>query len=310
MRGWLREADRIAAELPRVRLILWQIEARALPAAGEVSRQQFRAHLKKVAVLQQAIDRSHDSVDGPDPQLIADPADARPAALDARAWPLVDPDRPAASYGDEARGLALARRAVALPGDGRLRVYQRTQAWALFANGLFDEARAALAAALRLAPAEEAGAYRLVQRRLDQAVVDAPRALAQAWAELAARHGELSPPRAGAPSVAAADRELHGDLAAIAAGIEAFAGPLSRKTTPQKLALLRRLGANRILICRYAKLDDQSGDRALQRFDAFLRASSSCNGQHSQVFQCLELLQPAVGNPRAAQIQLDQAAYG
>ena len=72
--------------------------------------------------------------------------------LNDLAWALVDPER-----GDEetdvVRGLRLARAAVAVaPEDTAI---QDTLAWALFANGLHDEALAASEQALELAVEED-----------------------------------------------------------------------------------------------------------------------------------------------------------
>jgi serine/threonine protein kinase/formylglycine-generating enzyme required for sulfatase activity len=64
------------------------------------------------------------------------PADAD--ALNALAWPLVDPAKPV--YGQEVRALLLARRAVDAASEEQRSGIRVTLAWALFKRGRFDEA--------------------------------------------------------------------------------------------------------------------------------------------------------------------------
>jgi formylglycine-generating enzyme required for sulfatase activity len=64
------------------------------------------------------------------------PADAD--ALNALAWPLVDPAKPV--YGQEVRALLLARRAVDAASEEQRSGIRDTLAWALFKRGRFDEA--------------------------------------------------------------------------------------------------------------------------------------------------------------------------
>ena len=91
--------------------------------------------------------------------------------LNDRAWRVVDPDGNGA--GDRAHALKLARAAVKLdPGSAPPR---DTLAWALFANGLHDEAAAESARALELASEAEKAAYQGYLERL-RSMVEAARA--------------------------------------------------------------------------------------------------------------------------------------
>ena len=87
-------------------------------------------------------------------------AKARPAPsaikLNNEAWALVDPDR-ADKATDVGRGLKLARAAVQV--DAKYLPVRDTYAWALFANGLYEEALTASAEALEMASTREKSAY-------------------------------------------------------------------------------------------------------------------------------------------------------
>jgi tetratricopeptide (TPR) repeat protein len=90
--------------------------------------------------------------------------------LNNRAWALIDPDRTDKET-DVALGLRLARAAVeAAPGDSGIR---NTLAWALFANGLYDEAIAVSEKALELAPEAEKDAYQGYLDRLRSMIAEA-----------------------------------------------------------------------------------------------------------------------------------------
>ena len=94
-------------------------------------------------------------------------------AIDANleAWALVDPDR-ADKATDVARALAIARDALAnAPGHLPLR---ETYAWALFANGRFDDALAELAKAKGMGPIDDAHRYDGAQSRM-RALIQAAR---------------------------------------------------------------------------------------------------------------------------------------
>jgi len=83
-----------------------------------------------------------------------------PKHLNYKAWRLVNPDRQVRET-DTALALRMIRAALASieEGDARLDFYHRTHALALFENGFFEEAIAALEYALELAPEEGKAAY-------------------------------------------------------------------------------------------------------------------------------------------------------
>jgi tetratricopeptide (TPR) repeat protein len=83
-----------------------------------------------------------------------------PKHLNYKVWNLVNPDR-AVKETDTALALRMIRAALASieEGDARLDFYHRTHALALFENGFFEEAIAALEYALELAPEEGKAAY-------------------------------------------------------------------------------------------------------------------------------------------------------
>ncbi|MBK8100036.1 MAG: protein kinase [Planctomycetes bacterium] len=89
-----------------------------------------------------------------------------PNVLNGTAWQAIDPD--AANQGDPARALRCAEAAVGLaPGSAPFR---DTLAWALLANGRLEDAEAASARALELAPPSEQDDYRGHLARLQTAV--------------------------------------------------------------------------------------------------------------------------------------------
>jgi formylglycine-generating enzyme required for sulfatase activity len=87
-------------------------------------------------------------------------------ALNQIAWPLVDPDR--ISFGDEARALAIARRAAELAPDSA--AILDTLAWALLANGLGAEAEETALRAVDAAPEDEREQYEASAQKVREAV--------------------------------------------------------------------------------------------------------------------------------------------
>jgi tetratricopeptide (TPR) repeat protein len=87
--------------------------------------------------------------------------------LNEIAWPLVDPDRSERDT-DLVLGLALARAAV--DGAPEEASYYDTLAWALFANGLYEEAIQASKDALRLAAEDDKADYQQYLERLRQMI--------------------------------------------------------------------------------------------------------------------------------------------
>jgi len=93
------------------------------------------------------------------------------AALTEQIWHMVDPDR--SIYGQEPEGLAYARFARDCAEDDEVCIASQRLAWALFANGLDEQALAASEEALNHASETEAEAYDADRRRLVAAVADA-----------------------------------------------------------------------------------------------------------------------------------------
>jgi formylglycine-generating enzyme required for sulfatase activity/serine/threonine protein kinase len=88
--------------------------------------------------------------------------------LDALAAPLVDPSRD--SFGEEARGLALAQRAVAVAGPGEIAAMKMALARAQLANARFDEALATAKSAVADAPADQRAELEARSRDLEAGV--------------------------------------------------------------------------------------------------------------------------------------------
>jgi WD40 repeat protein len=89
--------------------------------------------------------------------------------LNARAWPLVDPDRRRQDT-DVALGLRLARAAVSLTSNASNLL--DTLAWALYANALYERAIAESKKALELAPDENKDAFRGYLERMRAMVAE------------------------------------------------------------------------------------------------------------------------------------------
>ena len=88
--------------------------------------------------------------------------------LNELAWPLVDPKR--SVFGREEEGLALARRAVEVAGSEPSAELLDTLAWALFWNGLEEEAKKASAKALAVASAWRYYKFRGMRDLLDERI--------------------------------------------------------------------------------------------------------------------------------------------
>ncbi|MGH7152000.1 MAG: hypothetical protein ACREIU_14945, partial [Planctomycetota bacterium] len=171
--GWLDRAQRLVEAIPQHEERLADLRSRAIPWTEE-DRAKHRAshprlpeletakrHLEYRRRLQTAIESTSPKRD-PTPEEVGVDLASLPATaegVNALAWPLVDPDRK--DWGGEEKGLVLARNAVALaaglPAPERASI-RDSLAWALFANGRFEEAVAEEERAL-----EEAGAERKLE---------------------------------------------------------------------------------------------------------------------------------------------------
>jgi formylglycine-generating enzyme required for sulfatase activity/serine/threonine protein kinase len=150
------------------------------------------------------------------------------AALNNRAWPLVDPER--RLFGRELEGLVLSRLAVARASDDTVRAEAGdTLAWALLSVGLDDEALEAGHAALSAAPAHLKGKFKELYQRLERAVLlqkggALDRQIERLEPELAKLEEHLS--RAGRWRFASPDDQAwHDQLAKLVELIEAFRHP-------------------------------------------------------------------------------------
>ncbi len=215
---------------------LEELRARAQPETPEEHEAARRAHPRfgELVTLERkcdALQRAQDVRAGrARPALAPLEASLREraaAGLNEAAWKLVDPER--TEFGREAEGLALARRAMELAGDGERAAIADTLAWACFANGLDDEARAtSRTAAASLPPAERAdGEAR--HARLEGAIEGARSASgSEALAELERAIGELEgevSKRAAWRFADSDDTWWHNQLEKLVREIEDFAAP-------------------------------------------------------------------------------------
>jgi len=173
--AWLEKARRLHTNLPIHEAHLAEVRERALIRAPEQIEAERAAHPKQPDLLRErgrlAWLRSLAPVVAGDSPLTlpsldgeALPTDA--SALNALAWPLIDPDRNA--YGEESRGGALAERLAALdPPEAGL---WDTVARARFATGRFPEARRAMATVVERASSAEKAQYSVGMARLDEAI--------------------------------------------------------------------------------------------------------------------------------------------
>jgi len=155
--GWLRRARRLIEERPEHEKTLAELRAKASPRSAEERARARSAHprLAELERLQRHLAYLRAPRPLPEPPPESGPPAGDAAALNLEAWTLVDPAR--TDWGGEGRGLALARRALAQDGlTPSLRAsLLDTLAWALIANGRFDEALTEEQRALAMAPAVE-----------------------------------------------------------------------------------------------------------------------------------------------------------
>ncbi len=241
MRQWLEgDARAVRAALPGLRATVERLAAGApAPPAAEIAenrRTHPRARALAVATERLATFRAARAVreTGVRPVLPAlDPTRLvnTSLGLNQLAWPLVDPQR--THFGNEALGLVVARLAVEASRTRSSNLVQvgtwaaiDTQAWALFALGLDDEALAASREALALAPAESKQEYEGYLAKLQAAVAGArgeagAARLAALEAEVATLEAEVSR-RREFRFADEATQFLHETLARLVDRIEAF----------------------------------------------------------------------------------------
>jgi serine/threonine protein kinase/formylglycine-generating enzyme required for sulfatase activity len=150
-RAWLARAADLTQDLPAYEARLAELRARALPLAPEEEAAQRAAHPRfpELALVEselaylRARREALEAGPRPDPDAarigldLSDlPDDVR--GLNDLAWVLVDPKR--TEFGEEEKGLLIARRALEVT-DERMRPdVESTLAWALFSVGRIDEA--------------------------------------------------------------------------------------------------------------------------------------------------------------------------
>jgi len=210
---WLERAQTLVAELPGHEAKLAGLRTKARPWSAEEQAEYRATHprAKDLERLERAIAYFTErqvvlevGEPGPEPtaaevgvDFASLPAEAN--GLNSLAWPLVDPER--TSFGDERKGLVLARRAVELASEAERAGIRDTRAWALFALARFDEAAAESERALEEAPedkkAEFEGYLAKLQAAIEaelapEAAEKAQQRLMELEAEQATVGGELS----------------------------------------------------------------------------------------------------------------------
>jgi formylglycine-generating enzyme required for sulfatase activity len=236
LRVWLdRDARALRDALPELRATVAVLKERALPRTEEEAEAERRAHPRaaelatmagRLGMLERAKAVRSGAAKPPVFELRDTDLPSTARELNGLAWPLVDPGRK--TYGREAEGLALARRAVARAvADGIPSSPMRDSlAWALFAVGLDEEAVAQSEAALAAAPENQRALFEkaLVNLRNAVAWVSGPEGRANI-AGLAAQVRKLREEvnaRKTWRFADEADAFLHATLGEVIAGIEAF----------------------------------------------------------------------------------------
>ena len=224
---WIQDhGDPLAAELPRVRDTLARLSKIARPLSDQQKLADRRGHpdyprfetlTKKVASLQLAMDVRNGTRKVP---AISVPADA-PKELDKImpfAWCRVSDDPKERVWGDELLALSLARRADKQRDGLEQKILL---AWALFAVGLDEEAKAASLAAIDKTPEHEKVRSRAFHADLEKAIASASTALSDAKAELAKLDAQLDVRRTYVFEKQA-DAFLHRSMQEVARKLEAF----------------------------------------------------------------------------------------
>ena len=236
MRSWLdTDAEGLVNTLPKLRATLAGLEAKALPQTDAEKAEARSQHPRagEPSALENrltALQRARDVRSGneqPEPFALEESAlQTERGELNDLAWALVDPERK--EFGREAEGLALARHAVSVApesGDDQAMVTD-TLAWALFANGLDEEAltssKAALAAASAAKQAEFSGYVMKLEAAIGAASSDEGEQALDALSKQVAELDAEVPTRTTWRFEDDADDFLHSTLRQLVADIEAF----------------------------------------------------------------------------------------
>ncbi|MEQ1893527.1 MAG: SUMF1/EgtB/PvdO family nonheme iron enzyme, partial [Planctomycetota bacterium] len=240
--AWLKRAQALVDELPQHEKKLGELRAEALPWTPEMQAQQRASHprLKELESIQRhlAYLRLFAAAEPPKEASAAAlgidssalPKDAN--GINDLAWPLVDPERK--DWGGEAKGLALARKAIELASS--LSAPERagirdTLAWALFANARFDDAVWEEEQAVDEVGAEQKkefeGKVEELKKAIDERIsTEGLEAEAKLVAELEAQASKLETEVSQRPEWLFADAEdtwWHNQLDKLVSGIHAFA---------------------------------------------------------------------------------------
>ena len=257
---WLKRADALVSELPDHERKLAELRAKARPwteeeqvrhraghpklAELESARRHMEHRRKLSASLETDAAASATSPDGDglDSTSLPETADA----LNEIAWPMIDPGRK--DWGREQEGLVLARRAMELAGGlspAERASIRDTLAWALFANGRFDEAVAEEERALEEAAAEgkvefEGYLERLRKEIAEETDPEKEAKRAKVMAELEQHIDELEAEVFARPEWVFADAQdkwWHSQLEKLVAGLTSLAdartGLFSEGTSPE-----------------------------------------------------------------------------
>jgi formylglycine-generating enzyme required for sulfatase activity len=212
---------------------LARLHERALPRTEEARRSHPRfGELERLRAKAAALRRAQDVREGR-----AEPAETRPSDwilalasqpsaaddLNNYAWPLIAPDRQ--EFGREAEGLAVARLAIErVADDESAALVGDTLAWALFANGLDEEALVESRAAAVIAGHAKVAELKEYLARLEFEIADAQDGspLAEVQQRIEALEEEMS---ASWVFEREEDAWWHEQLQELVARLEAFADP-------------------------------------------------------------------------------------
>jgi serine/threonine protein kinase/formylglycine-generating enzyme required for sulfatase activity len=213
---WQEDAKSLVANLPRLQLFNRILETKVQDQASPA----YRNALRRTAALQRSYDVATGTIQLAATTILHDVVgDA--ARCNAEAWPLVDPLRPAATYGKESLGLALAKRAVEITGATTPSQISRTLAWALFANGQYPAALTNSEAALQAAPFDQKVFYNNDLLGLRKAIPNVAKTLAAAHTELN-RLEQRNPTPQSSLAVAAQDVPLHSSILTMIRNLSAW----------------------------------------------------------------------------------------
>ena len=241
---WLGRARELVEELPIHEAKLAELRARARPSmeAETATRRESDPRARELASARMQLEfirKQRSAIDSGAAQEDPSPAEAGvdfaklpgdAGALNRLAWARVDPER--REWGEEAKGLVLARQALERASDSERPAMRDTLAWALFASGRFDEAMEEEEAALEEARPERRAQHVVDVDRLRRAIeaelgaegarrAEARMALLRGRIEELGR--ELSAPAATFDD--AEDKWWHNQLEKLANGLKSFADP-------------------------------------------------------------------------------------